>query len=308
MKDIKSLLLVLLSSGLVLTWVYHLYDKTNYAGRTKEILIKDSIAVAEAVSDSLRRIFNQSLQELESEKLEIDSTNKNLKGELSVRISELNKLKTEIGTILNRKNLNQSDLAEARSKIQDLQSRVESMRIENSSLADEKKRLTGIMAQLNQEVTTLQESIQKVSAENEVLTRKVNEASVFVATEIKFSAVDIRQGQREVKTNQQKRADKFVASFAVQNNFVDLDNEELIIVITLPNGKTLNDQVWDAGSFETKTEGRKTYTRKMKFEYNKGETKRLVFSIQPESFEKGNYKLSVYHRGTRIADSYWSLN
>lgn len=308
MKDIKSLLLVLLSSGLVLTWVYHLYDKANYAGRTKEILIKDSIAVAEAVSDSLRRIFNQSLRDLETEKSEIDSSNKSLKGELSVRIGELNKLKTEIGTILNRKNLNQSDLAEARSKIQDLQSRVESMRNENTSLADEKKRLTGIMAQLNLEVTSLQENIQKVSLENDVLTRKVNEASVFVASEIKFSAVDIRQGQKEVNTNQQKRADKLVASFAVQNNFVELNNEELIIVITLPNGKTLNDQVWDAGSFDTKTEGRKTYTRKMKFEYNKGETRRLVFSIQPESFEKGNYKLSIYHRGTRIADSYWSLN
>ncbi|HLF46716.1 MAG TPA: hypothetical protein VI548_09840 [Chitinophagaceae bacterium] len=308
MKDGRSLLLVLLSSGLVLTWVYHLYDKTSYSKRTREVFIKDSIAVAEAVSDSLKKIFSQSLEELETEKMQIDSNNLTLKDELGTRMAELNALKKEIGTILNKKNLTQSDLTEAREKIRDLQNRVESMRGENTSLAEEKKRLNGILAQLNLEVTSLQQNIQKVSAENEMLSRKVNEASVFVASEIKFTAVDIRQGQKEVSTNQIKRADKLVASFVVQNNFVDLNNEELVIVITLPSGKTLNDEVWDAGSFDTKTEGRKTFTRKMRFEYNKGEAKRLVFTIQPDGFEKGIYKLSIYHRGTRIADASWRLN
>ena len=308
MKDGRSLLLVLLSTGLVLTWVYHLYDKTNYSTKTREVFIKDSIAVAEAVSDSLRIIFSKSLDDLELEKSDIDSANQSLKGELGDRMAELNKLKKEIITILNKKDLTQADLSEARTKIQDLQSRVEAMRGENTSLADEKKRLNGILAQLNSEVTSLQQNIQKVRSENEILTRKVNEASVFVASEIKFSAVDIRQGQREVPTNQLKRAEKLVVSFVVQNNLVELENEELIIVITLPSGKTLNDQVWDAGSFETKSEGRKTFTRKMKFEYIKGESKKLLFTMQPDSFEKGNYKLSIYHRGTRIADANWKLS
>ena len=308
MKDGRSLLLVLLSTGLVLTWVYHLYDKTNYSNRTKEILIKDSIAVAEAVTDSLRKIFIQSLDQLEIEKMEIDSTNTTLKNELGARMAELNRLKKEISTILNRKNLTQSDLTEAREKIQDLQNRVELMRGENTSLTEEKNRLNGILTQLNLEITSLQQNMKKVSAENEVLSRKINEASVFVASEIKFNAVDIRQGQKEVNTTQLKRAEKLVGSFIVQNNLVELDNEEVVIIITLPSGKTFNDQVWDAGSFETKNEGRKIYTRKMKFEYTKGEAKHLIFTIQPETFEKGNYKLSIYHRGVRIADSYCTLN
>lgn len=57
MKDIKGFLLVMLSVGLVGTWVYHLYDKTQYTTNRKEIFIKDSIAVAEAVQDSLQKFI-----------------------------------------------------------------------------------------------------------------------------------------------------------------------------------------------------------------------------------------------------------
>ena len=74
-------------------------------------------------------------------------------------------------------------------------------------------------------------------------------------------------------------------------------NAEVVVVVSDPSGKSLNTEVWDAGSFETKTEGRKIYTRKVRFEYNKGEPKQLIFSLEPENFEKGIYKISLYHNG-----------
>ena len=46
MKDTKTLLLMMLSAGLTGTWVYHLYDKTQYSKRRTEVYIKDSVAVA----------------------------------------------------------------------------------------------------------------------------------------------------------------------------------------------------------------------------------------------------------------------
>ena len=63
MRDIKSLLLVLLSAGLILTWVYHLYDKTMYSQRRTEVYIKDSIAVAEGIQDSLYKLYNSTITE-----------------------------------------------------------------------------------------------------------------------------------------------------------------------------------------------------------------------------------------------------
>lgn len=274
----------------------------------KEVYIKDSIAVAEAVSDSLKKIFTRTLDELGAEKINIDSANTNLKSELSVRISEINKLKYDIGIILKRKNITQADLNEASGKIKELQEKIESIRNENSLLAEERKKLNGVLSQLTNEMNSLQQNMEKVSAENTELTKKINEASTFVASEIKFAAVNLRPDQKEVETNQVKKADKFVASFVVQNNIADYPNAELVIVIKEPSGKTMSTEVWDAGSFETKTEGRKSYTRKMKFEYIKAEAKKLLFTIQPDIFEKGIYKFLLYHNGTKIGEANWKLS
>ena len=308
MRDNKSLLLALLAGGLIITWVYHIYDKSQYSNHTREIFVKDSIAVAEAVSDSLRKYYTRTLDQLGVEKLEIDSTNNLLKGELGQRITEINKLRSEIGNILKRKNLTQADLAEAKTKIDDLQQRIDNLKTENTSLTDERTKLNGILAQLNGEMNSLQQNMQKVSAENKELTQKINDASIFVASEIKFAAVNIRPDQKETETNQQKKANKFVTSFTVQNNIVDQQNAEVVVVVSDPSGKSLNTEVWDAGSFETKTEGRKIYTRKVRFEYNKGEPKHLIFTLEPDSFEKGTYKISLYHNGVRIGESSWKLS
>lgn len=308
MKDNKSILLALLSTGLVITWVYHLYDKSQYSNHTREVFVKDSIAVAEAVSDSLRIYYTRTLDQLGGEKLQIDSTNSLLKGELGQRIAEINKLRSEIGIILKRKNLTQADLSEAKTKIDDLQVRIDDLKTENTSLSDERTKLNGVLAQLNGEMNSLQQNMQKVSDENRDLTQKINDASVFIASEIKFAAVNIKADEKESETTQQKKANKFVTSFTVQNNILDLQIAEVVVVVTDPSGKSLNTEVWDAGSFETKTDGRKIYTRKVKFEYNKGEAKHLIFSLEPDSFEKGTYKLSLYHNGIRIGESSWKLS
>ena len=307
MRDSKPLLLALLAAGLVITWVYHIYDKSKYANLTREVFVKDSTAVAEAVTDSLRKYYSRTLDQLGLEKMQIDSSNNLLKGELGIKITEINKLRTEIGNILKRKNLTQSDLAEAKSKIDDLQGRMDDLKTENTSLTDERTKLNNILAQLNGEMNSLQQNMQKVSAENRDLVQKINDASVFIASEVKFAAVTVKD-QKETETTQQKKANKFVTSFTVQNNILDLDNAEVVVVVSDPNGKPLNTEVWDAGSFDTKTEGRKIYTRKVRFEYNKGEAKQLIFSLEPDNFEKGTYKLSLYHNGIRIGGTSWKLS
>ncbi|HMK17406.1 MAG TPA: hypothetical protein VK492_04350 [Chitinophagaceae bacterium] len=308
MKDNKSILLAFLAAGLVITWIYHIYDKSQYSNHTRKVFVKDSIAVAEAVSDSLRIYYTRALDQLGVEKLQIDFSNSSLKGELGQRVTEINKLRDEISIILKRKNLSQADLTEAKTKINDLQSRIENMRKENTSLVEERTKLNGVLAQLNGEMNSLQQNMEKVSAENKDLTQKINDASVFIASEIKFAAVNVKADEKESETTQQKKANKFVTSFTVQNNILDLESAEIVVVITDPSGKSLNTQVWDAGSFETKTDGRRIYTLRVKFEYNKGEVKRLIFSLEPNSFEKGTYKLSLYHNGIRIGESSWKLS
>jgi len=299
MRDIKSVLLVLLSAGLISTWVYHLYDKTIYSNRRTEVYIKDSTAVADAIRDSLQKIYSLTITNLD---VRLDSTKINadsLKGQLDTKLDEIYKLRNDIGSILKNRNATRADLSNARGMIGELQQRVDELKNQNTSMEEEKKRLTDVLDQLNNDMKGLEQNIKRLGDENKTLTEKINVASIFVASEVKLTPVTVKD-QREQETNQAKKTTKFVISFNVQNNISESNEAEVVIVIVKPDGQVLQNSVWDAGSFETRNEGRKNYTLKMKFDYQKGEPKHLLFSLNADKYEKGNYNLQIYHNGVMI--------
>jgi len=307
MRDNRSILLALLAGGLVITWVYHLYDKNQYSNHTKEVIVKDSSAVAKAVSDSLRGFFIQALDQLDSEKIRVDSLTRTLSDSVWIQqLVAVNELRRDIRTILEQKNISKEDLGTAKIKIDTLQIRMVELEKEGAIRNSENKKPNGELTQLRNEINT-QQSKKEEPGENKIQSKKNNALSLFVATGIRFAAYKVQPDQKEIETTQQDEANKFISSFMVKNNSAGFQNAEIIVVISDPSGKSVNPEVWDAGSFETKTEGRKVYTRKLLFEYNKGETKRLQFALEPESFEKGVYKISLYHNGFRIGQSSWKL-
>jgi hypothetical protein len=107
---------------------------------------------------------------------------------------------------------------------------------------------------------------------------------------------------KEQETSLARKADKFVASFVLQNNFNEYMNAEVMVVITEPDGRVLQSSTWDSGSFETKTEGKKNYTRKVRFDYNKGEQKALIFTLDVDVFQKGTYTLQIWHNGILVGE------
>jgi len=308
MKDMKGFLLVMLSVGLVGTWVYHLYDKTQYTSNRKEIFIKDSIAVAEAVQDSLQKIYSASLNTLDQQ---LDSTRSgadSLKNQLNKKLGEINKLRAEINTILKNSGASPSDMTVARKKIAELQVLVEELKGEKTSIEEEKKRLTDVMTQLNGEITGLQQTMKKLGDENKLLAEKVDRASVFVASEIRLSPVTLKN-DKEQETNIAKKVSKLIVSFAVQNNVNDYNNTEVYIIITQPDGKVLTPDVWESATLMTTQSGdKKSYTRKIKFEYQKGETKQLTFSLNADDYQQGRYTLQLYHNGQMIGQVVKTLN
>jgi hypothetical protein len=307
MRDNRSILLALLAGGLVITWVYHLYDKNQYSNLTREVIVKDSSAVAKAVSDSLRGFFIQALDQLDSEKIRVDSLTRTLSDSVWIQqLVAVNELRRDIRTILEQKNISKEDLGTAKIKIDTLQIRMVELEKEGAIRNSENKKPNGELTQLRNEINT-QQSKKEEPGENKIQSKKNNALSLFVATGIQFAAYKVQPDQKEIETTQQDEANKFISSFTVKNNSAGFQNAEIIVVISDPSGKSVNPEVWDAGSFETKTEGRKVYTRKLLFEYNKGETKRLQFALEPESFEKGVYKISLYHNGFRIGQSSWKL-
>jgi hypothetical protein len=307
MRDNKSILLALLAAGLVITWGYHFYEKSQYSNHTREVFVKDSSAVAKAVSDSLRVFFIHTLDQLDPEKIQVDpSTGKLSDSAWMQKLTAINQLRIDIRDILEQKNISQENLGAVKIKIDTLQKRM--IELENEgTLVNENKKPDNELTQPSNGVKT-QQNKKEEPGETKIQSKKNNAPSLFVASSIHFAAYKAQPGQNEIETSQQEEANKFVSSFTVKNNMTGFQNAEIIIVVSDPSGKSVNPEVWDVGSFETKTEGRKVYTRKLLFEYNKGETKRLQFALEPENFEKGIYKISLYHNGIRIGQSSWKLS
>lgn len=308
MRDNKSTLLALLAAGLVVTWVYHIYDKSQYANKAKKEQVSDSVAVAQAVSDSLRDFFLHTMSQLGNEKIQVDSANNLLNVELLEKFNEIKNLRMEIGDILKRKNITQADLTDARIKIDSLRKKQTYLIAEDKRMTDERNRLNGIITQLDDDINSRQQATQKNVSGNKPEGKRDSDKAVFSVADIRFVAYNVQPGQKEAVTTQQENAYKFISSFTVRNNISGMHNAEIIAVVTDPSGKSVNAEVWDVGSFETRTEGRKIYTQKIRFEYIKGEAKRLAFSLEPDSFQKGTYKLSLYYNGIRIGESSWKLS
>jgi hypothetical protein len=308
MRDNKSILLALLAVGLVVTWGYHLYDKSQYAANhPREVIVKDSSAVAKAVSDSLRVFFIQALNQLDPKNIQVDSLTKTLKNNDSAWVQKLfavNQLRLDIGNMLDRENISKEELGNVRIKIDTLQKRMIELEKEVIVSNQDDKNFNGDARQLSNEV--IQQNKKQAPAKNRIQSEKDNTPSIFTASGIHFAAYKVEPDQKEVETTKQEEANKFKSSFTVKNN-AGSQNAEIIVVVSDPSGKSVNPEVWDAGSFQTISEGRKVYTRKLLFEYKKGEAKRLQFDLEPENFEKGVYKISLYHNGIRIGQTSWKL-
>jgi len=307
MRDNKSVLLALLAGGLIITWVYHIYDKSQYSNHTKEVFVKDSSAVARAISDSLRVFFIHTLDQLDPGKIQVDSSTKKSSDSVWMqKLGAINQLRSDIRDSLEQKDISQENLSAVKMKIDTLQIRMIELEKEGIIL-NENRRPNDELTRLSNDVTTLQNKKEE-SGESKIKSKKANALSLFVASGIRFAAYKVQPDQKEVETTQQDEANKFISSFTVRNNASGFQTAEIIVVVSDPSGKSVNPEIWDAGSFETKSEGRKIYTRKVRFEYNKGEPKHLSFSLEPENFEKGTYKLSLYHNGIRIGVSSWKLS
>ena len=67
------------------------------------------------------------------------------------------------------------------------------------------------------------------------------------------------------------------------------------------------DSGWESGAFNT-SDGRKIYSNKFAFTYSRGEDKKLQFTINAGSLEKGTYTMEVYYNGVIIGRTVKTLS
>jgi hypothetical protein len=134
---------------------------------------------------------------------------------------------------------------------------------------------------------------------NSIRTNAVNGSNIFIASDLHLSALMETDNNKELETFQALQTDKLVGSFVVQNDNSQNNNAEVIVVVLQPDGQVLQKSAWESGTFSTR-DGKKIYSCKMRFDYNKGEAKHLIFSLTSDKYMKGNYIMQIYHNGTMI--------
>ncbi len=304
MKDTRTILLALLSVGLVATWVYHLYDKTKYAGSKTVAEVKDPNASVKDLQDSLQRIYSSAVNNLGAQLDSAKNTAGLLQGELIAKLDEINHLKTEIADLLRKTNVKKEDIDLAGRKTTKFQQLVADLPKKNGSTPvtsaspnnpEEIRSTTSVMNENTEPKPAIQPSEKNAGP------------PVFTASDLKFIPIKITDDKEE-ETNEAGNTSKLVISFAVKNSIADLNNAEVFAIITQPDGKVMQTDLWESASISTHDFGKKTYTRKVKFEYQKGELKHLQLTVRPEDYEKGNYRLQVFHNGYLIGETTKRLN
>lgn len=311
MKDTKtilllvvSVLLLLVSFALLWTWGYQFSHLTKEKNGTVFIL-KDSTDAANNRRDSLRKAYSNtiaSFNQLDSTWVKADS----LKNDLDVKLTEFYKLRNEIGELLKNPR-SKADLDEAKLKIDELQRKVTALRTRNSEVEAENKKLQALIEEFRKNnlspVTPANPAGTTGTTTKSVTSAVMNTgaaatSNMLTATDMRLTAIMQLDG-KEVETLEALQTDKFVGSFVVRNNSNSVSNAEVYVVVIQPNGRVLQNSAWDAGSFNT-NEGRKIYSFRFRFDYNKGDAKRLSFSLNGDQYAKGNYTVQLYQNGSLI--------
>lgn len=305
MKDSKSILLlvvsvllILVSCALLWTWGFNI---GNFAKENKQatvLIVKDSTTSTNAARDSLKKVYEATISNLST----LDSTwtkADSLKSDLDIKLSEFYKLRNEIAVIL-KNPVKKEDLDLARQKINELQKRINQLRDTNTDIETENKRLYDVIQQLtNVPKEQIQQSVKLVSMVNKDQNdQPAMPVSTFTASDLKLTALMV-DGDREQETNLALQTDKFVGTFTVKNNLSVFNHTEIVVVVLQPDNKVLQASSWETGRFDTR-EGKKIYSCKVKFEYAKGENKKLSFSLAGDKFQKGTYTMQLYFNGNLI--------
>ena len=297
----KGIIIGVLAAALLGTWGYWLYKNNQSSQEITSHETKETAYMS--ARDSVQMLYNDALSRLDS----ITGNNNNLQGQVTDKNTEISKLKSEINSILKKKNATQAELAKAKDLITQLNSKIENLEADNARLTGENQQLTSTNTQLTEEKTTLEQNLQTTTAEKDELASTVDVASTFSASNFQISPINEKRNGKEKTTTTAKRVDKLVVSFDVENRIAKSGPADMYVIVTAPDGKVISDPSMNSGTFTTRNEGDKTFTSKVTIDYEQGTRKAMSVPIRQNDFQTGDYKIEVYHNGFKVGEGVKTL-
>jgi uncharacterized membrane-anchored protein YhcB (DUF1043 family) len=305
-NDNRKLIYGILITALIATWGYIFYDKSQ----TKETITVLETKITNV--DSARNAIQQDFLLVSAKADSLTQNNIQLQGTLAEKSKDIQTLKSNIGTILRKKNATAAELADAKNMINELNGKINGLFVEIDQLKGENKQLTTANQQLSTEKTqlssdkqNLEENLNKTNVEKQQLAEKVDVASTLHASNIGIAAINLKNSGKESETSSAKRADYMRVSFVLDPNRISSNgSKDLYVVITGPDGKIFK----EGGNFTTREEGEKAYTNKVSVNYEQGKVVPVSFNWKKtDKYVEGNYKVEIYHNGFKIGESVKTL-
>lgn len=291
MKDFKSVLLILLSACLIGTWIFFLYDKSQKKAYSTEKYLQDSAVTAQAIKNA----FNDSINKSTSPGKDTTDNNNLIrdtsKTTLNNSPNEAPALKKNQDDIQEDGGSPQRDYSKFKKNTEFTEIKTGKFKNENSSLQTNKNKENVRVRDNNVTSGIPVKSSSKNAGNTDVL---------FTVSGISLSAANSRSN--DIAVNSINEADGFIFSFKLQNDIVQNANYEVFVVLLNPENKVLQSDQWDAAEnyFITGKEGRKAFTKKIRFDYIRGEQKTLSSSVESENIITGLYTLKIYFNGILI--------
>lgn len=306
-KGKHNLIYGVLIIALLSTWGYIIYDKSKSTVKIEQL--QTQYVNVDNNRNQVQQLYNASLIRLDSLlgiNQQLNDSLRNQAGMTSERTREIEKLRTEIRSILADKNASANKLEIAKQKIDELNSNITNYITEIEALKDQNQELVV----KNEQAVTAKELAEKNLEESQKeLKSTVDLGSTLHVSGINVIPIHEKSSGEEKETTTAKRVSKLRILFNIDENRIASSGEkELYVCLYGPDDKPITIQAYGSGSFDTREEGKKFFTSKVSVTYTKGKRSAVSFDWrQDQTFEAGDYRVEVYHNGFKIGEGVTKL-
>ena len=299
-KDNRTIIYAILIVLLLGTWGYIIYDKSQSS--QKIATLETQYSNVDSARNAIQADYNGALARMDS----LTGSNTQLKGQLADRKKDIDKLKDQIRGELSKKNADINKLhdlvAQLKSQVTDLFAQIDQLKQQNQQLTTSNQQLTTEKDTLTAQKQVVEQNLAATSAEK---AHVEDVGSTLHASAINIAAIEVKHSGKEVVTEKAKRADLFRISFQLdENRIAPSGSKDLYVCVTGPDGRPITMPSNGSGSFTTRDEGDKVFTKQVSANYTQGQALPVSFDWKPDNgkYMEGSYKIQIYQNGYKIGE------
>jgi peptidoglycan hydrolase CwlO-like protein len=296
-KDYKNLVIGLLAAGFLGTWGYLLWNNN----KQEQVQTQQQAQISKVTDEKgqLQKNFDDALVRLDS----LTGTNNKLTSQVTESNGQIAKLKSNIRGLLNKQHLTDAEKKKAEDLIKELNDKIGNLEQQVAQLTQDNQQLTADKTQLTADKQQLTTDLSTTTAAKQDLEKKVDVASTLNASNIMITPMHERKDGKDKETTTARKVNKLVIGFDVSNRIAQTGQTDVYVCITGPDGKPVSVPALGSGTFTSRDDGDKIYTAKVPVDFEAGKTKSVQFAWKQNSeFQRGNYKIEIYHNGFKIGE------